>query len=67
MRSKVILGDMTLNEVDEAIQLLRVRCSDRRKEVVEELLLSFQRLYLAIDGDFAALVVLVVLDAFCVM
>jgi hypothetical protein len=67
MRSEVILGDMTPNEVDETVQLLRIRYSDRRKEVVEELLLSFQRLYLAIDGDFAPLVVLVVLDAFCVM
>lgn len=67
MRSEVILGDMTPNEVDETVQLLRIRYSDRRKEVVEELLLSFQRLYLAIDGDFPPLVVLVVLDAFCVM
>jgi hypothetical protein len=67
MRSEIILGNMTTNEVDETVQLLRIRCSNRRKEVVEELLLSFQRLYFAIDGDFTPLVVLFVLDAFCVM
>jgi hypothetical protein len=56
---------MAADQVDKTIQLLWIGCSNCRKEVIEELLLRFQRLYLAVDGYFAPFVVLVVLDAFC--
>lgn len=67
MRSKVVLGDMATDEIDDSVQLLWVCCPHGCEEVVEELLLTFQQLYFAVDGDLASLVVPVVLDAFCVM
>lgn len=65
--TEFFLGDMAANEADKVVELIGIGSSDGGEKVVEEALVELQDFDSLVVGDLASFVVLVILDAVCVM
>lgn len=65
--TEFVLGDMAANEVDKIVELSGIGSSDGGEKVIKEALVELQDFDSLVVGDLASFVILVILDAVCVV